>query len=152
MRRRILIAQVVNYAPRSHGLRRHKTQDVPRRCLQITVKVRFLVAHQRGEIFPKPVGVFIHVGVNAQLHSGFGRLEGDITFIFKGDLQGRLSLPRDVAHATLHVVDCGAVREVTVRNPFCHCFTTIPLHIKGRPDVALSLPEEGDSVIALIHS
>ena len=144
---RILIAQVVLHAPRCHGLGRHDAQRMSGRRLQVAIEMRLLATHQGREILAEPVGILLHIRVDAQAQAGLFGLERHVSLVYQGHLQRRLSFPRLVRQATLHVVYHSPVGTVTVRHPFRGLRLSVPHGIEGRSHKLPVRTKEGHRVV-----
>ena len=146
-RSRVLIAEVVVYAPRGHRVGRHYAEDVAARCLHIAIEVGALVAHERWEELVVPFRVFFHVGVNAKFQSCLYRLEWCVAVVAHGHAHGRHAMPFDIPQFAVYAVDGRLERKLAVWMPRRHNVFGAVIHIKGGSRLAAS-GKKRNSVVA----
>ena len=145
--RRVLIAEIVGHAPRSHRLRRNDAQHLARRCLQIAVEMGFLTTHQRGKILAKPGRILVHISVDTQFQPRLFRLKRHKALVAQHHLKGRLPVPFAVGEPAFHAINAGTIGPAAVGNPRSSLLLASGHGIKRRTTV-VSLAEKGYGVIA----
>ena len=112
--------------------------------------MRFLVAHQGGEILSEPLRILVHVSVDAQFEPRLLRLEFRVGSILYPDANRRLPVIIRISQPALDAIDFAHIGSISVRMPSSAAFIPFRFQVKGRSGM-ISLLEERNRVCILLR-